>query len=116
MGKKIMVIDDDPVIVKYLTTLLKNNGYETCSASTGVEAFDIFMEEKPDLITLDLEMPEEWGPKFYRKLTKKLGKKVPVIVISGLSGNKYSISNAAAAISKPFDEKEVLSEVKKAIG
>ena len=116
MAKKIMVVDDDPVIVKYLTSLFKNNGYEICSASNGVEAYEVFEKEKPDLITLDLDMPDEWGPKFYRKLTKKLRAKIPVIVISGLSGNKYAISNAAATITKPFEEKEVLSVVKDVIG
>lgn len=116
MGKKIMVVDDDPIIVKYLTSLFKNNGYETCSASNGKEAFEIYEREKPDMMTLDLDMPDEWGPKFYRKLTKKVRRKVPVIVISGLSGNKYAISDAAATITKPFEESQVLSSVKKVLG
>ena len=116
MSKKIMVVDDDPVIVKYLSSLFKNNGYETCSASNGSEALDVFEKETPDLITLDLDMPDEWGPKFYRKLTKKLRTKIPVVVISGLSGNKYAISNASATITKPFEEEHVLSAVKDVLG
>ena len=51
MVKKILVVDDDPVIVKYLTTLFADNGYETCSASDGVKAFEMLKSEKPDLIT-----------------------------------------------------------------
>ena len=86
MAKKIMIVDDDPNIVTYLTDFFGDNGYDTCSASDGPEALEVVKEEKPDLITLDLQMPEEWGPRFYRKLTKeKELKNIPVIVISGLT-------------------------------
>ncbi|MBW1852447.1 MAG: response regulator, partial [Deltaproteobacteria bacterium] len=60
MAKKIMIVDDDPNIVTYLTDFFSDNGYETCSAADGSEALAIVKKEKPDLITLDLEMPEEW--------------------------------------------------------
>ena len=87
MAKRILVIDDDPVVVKYLTTLFSDNGYETDTASTGVEGMEKLKANKPDLITLDLEMPEEWGSRLYRKMTKDEDLKgIPVIVISGMSG------------------------------
>ena len=60
MAKKIMVVDDDPVVVKYLVNLFQDNGYETCAAEDGTVAFDMLENEKPDLITLDLEMKKEW--------------------------------------------------------
>ena len=117
MAKKIMIIDDDPVIVKYLENLFKNNGYKTCVAIDGFEGIDVLQKEKPDLITLDLEMPKEWGPKFYRKLSQeKAFKNIPVIVISGLSGNKYAIVKAVASLTKPFDSNELLAIVKETIG
>ena len=116
MSKKILVIDDDPIIVKYLVTLFADNGYETCSASDGAVALDIVNAERPDLITLDLEMPQEWGPRFYRKLVKDESlKKIPVIVISGLSG-QHAIKDAVAFIKKPFDPDKLLGIVKKSIG
>ena len=70
MAKLIMVVDDDPIIQKYLKTLFADNGYETCVAGSGAEAEEIVSKIKPDLITLDLEMPREWGPRFYRKMVK----------------------------------------------
>ena len=116
MSKKILVIDDDPIIVKYLVTLFADNGYETCSASDGAVALDIVNAERPDLITLDLEMPQEWGPRFYRKIVKdETLKKIPVIVISGLSG-QHAIKDAVAFIKKPFDPDKLLGIVKKSIG
>jgi len=117
MAKKILVVDDDAVIVKYLVKVFNDNGYETCTAADGLEAFDLLTQERPDLITLDLEMHEEWGPRFYRKMSKdKEFKGTPVIVISGLSANQYAIKNAVATLSKPFDPDELIGIVKKTIG
>ena len=82
MAKKIMIIDDDPAIVRYLQAVFSDNGYATCSASDSREGLEMVRSEKPDLITLDLQMPGEWGPRFYRKLRQdKELKDIPVIVI-----------------------------------
>lgn len=117
MAKKIMVVDDDPNIVKYIEAIMQDNGYETCSASDGLIAYEMLKQEKPDLITLDLEMTEEWGPKFYRRLTKEDEfKDTPVIVISGLSGRHLSIKKAVGFLAKPFAPNELIDLVKKTIG
>lgn len=116
MAKKILVVDDDPIIVKYLTTLFADNGYDTCFASDGVEAFETLKAEKPDLITLDLQMPEEWGSKFYRRLAREADfKDTPVIIISGIAG-QHAAKKAVAYLSKPFDPDKLLGIVKKTIG
>ena len=117
MAKKIMVVDDDPVIVKYIVALLRDNGYGTCAAADGLEAYEMIKSEKPDLITLDLEMSEEWGTKFYRRLTKEEEfKDIPVIVISGLAGRHLSIRKAIAYLAKPFDPNELLEIIRNSIG
>ncbi len=116
MAKKILIIDDDPVVVKYLQSLFEDNGYDTCQAADGHEGAAILAEAKPDLITLDLQMPEQWGPRFYRRMARnKAFKDIPVIVISGLTGSKYSIPKAVAHLSKPFDPEELLRLVKEHI-
>ncbi len=117
MAKKILIIDDDPVIVQYLVNILNDNGYETLSASSGPEGLETIKNEKPDMITLDLQMPEEWGPRFYRKLTKnKAFTDIPVLVISGLSSINYSIPKAVGYLNKPFNPDELLRIVRKTIG
>ena len=117
MAKKILVVDDDPVIVKYLVKIFNDNGYETCTAADGLEAMDQLKSENPALITLDLEMHEEWGPRFYRKFSKEPDHKdTPVIVVTGLSAGQYAIKNAVATLSKPFDPDELMGIVKKTIG
>jgi len=116
MEKKILIIDDDSVVVRYLEQIFNDHGYKTLSASNGIEGFEILKKVKPDLITLDLQMPEEWGPRFYRKLTKsKEYRDIPVIVITGLDG-EYAIKDAIALIKKPFDPKVLLDIVQNTIG
>ena len=99
----ILIIDDDPIIVKYLQAVFSDNGYQTCTASSSMEGLEVVRKERPDLITLDLQMPGEWGPRFYRKLRKEEElKDIPVIVISGIDGD-HAVQNAVAFVSKPFD-------------
>jgi len=117
MAKKVMVVDDDPVIVRYLVNILNDNGYETCSAGSGIKAYEVLKKEKPDLITLDIEMPEEWGPKFYRRVTKsKEFKNIPVIVISGVPSRHLAINKAIVSLSKPFDPEQLVGIIKNTIG
>jgi DNA-binding response OmpR family regulator len=114
--KKIVVIEDDPAVADYLIALFEDNGYVTFQAANVKDGYAIVKREHPDLITLDLELPDEWGPSFFRKLTmdKEL-KNTPVIVISGLTGSQYAISKAVATLSKPFDREELLKIVKENI-
>lgn len=115
--KKILVVDDDPDIVDYLTTVLRERGYDTCSASDGDVAMEVLVSEFPDLVTLDLEMPHEWGPKFFRKFSRiPEFRDLPVIVISGLPGIHLAIRKAVGTVRKPFDPEEVLRIVEGAIG
>jgi CheY-like chemotaxis protein len=114
--KKILIIDDDPEIRDYLSTLFEDNGYQAVTAADVPGALQTAKDERPDLITLDLDMPGEWGPRFYRHLSQdKELKNTPVIVISGLSGNKYAIAKAVASLTKPFDREELMSIVNKTL-
>ena len=116
MPKKILIIDDDPMIVKYLSAVFSDNGYATCSATSSMEGLEVVRKEKPDLICLDLQMPGEWGPRFYRKLRKdKELKDTPVIVVSGIDGN-HAIKGAVAFVKKPFDSEKLIGIVKNTIG
>ena len=116
MAKKILIIDDDPVVVKYLEAVFSDNGYATCTASCTPEGLEVVRKEKPDLITLDLQMPGEWGPRFYRKLRKdKALRDTPVIVISGIDGD-HAIKDAIAFVRKPFDPEKLVGIVKNTIG
>ncbi len=113
----ILVVDDEKDIVEFLTQLLEDNGYEVSSAYDGLAAMKRVQERKPDLILLDLKMPEETGTGLYRKLLRKKDyKDIPVIVISGLSKNYLALNKSVPVLDKPPEETEVLSEVRKALG
>lgn len=113
MKKKILVIDDDLNVSDYLAALLQDNGYQVVVAGNVKEGIKQAKAEHPDLITLDIEMPGEWGPRFYRQLSQEPDlKNIPVIVISGLSGHQYAVVKAVATLSKPFDREELLKIVK----
>lgn len=117
MPKKILVVDDDPIIAKYLVNIFNDNGYEACAASSGEEGLELLKKEKPDLITLDIEMPDEWGPRFFRRISKfEEFKNIPVIVISGMASRHLSIKKAIAYLSKPFDPEKLIGIIKNTIG
>ncbi len=116
MHKKILIIDDDPAVVQYMMAVFSDNGYATCTASSSMEGLDVVKSEKPDLICLDLQMPGEWGPRFYRKLRKdKALRDTPVIVVSGIDGD-HAIKDAVAFVKKPFDPEKLVGIVKNTIG
>jgi CheY-like chemotaxis protein len=115
--KLVMVVDDDPDIVDYLVSIFRGRGYATCSASGGAEAMELLQHQAPDLITLDLEMPDEWGPKFHQKFMKMPEHRdIPVVVVSGLPGIHRAIPKAVATVCKPFEPLEVLRIVEETIG
>ena len=116
MSKKILVVDDEADIRKFLTVLLKKGGYETVEAEDGAKALATAAQEKPDLIILDLQMPNKTGTDFYRKLAKDntLGK-IPVIVVSGVPGRHLAIKKPVAVFDKPINPEEFLATVDKAL-
>ncbi len=114
--KKILVVDDERDIVEFLKDLLVDNGYDVIPAYNGVEAMELVKNDTPDLILLDLQMPEETGTGFYRKLQNRKGlKNIPVIILSGLAGRNVAVSKSVVVIDKPPKEQDILEKVRKAL-
>ena len=117
MAKTILIIDDDAAIRQFLDMLLRDNGYETLQAGNGAEALAVLENHTPDLITLDIEMPEITGPKFNRTLSRQgTHADIPIVVVTGHTGLKYVIPKAVASLTKPFDPHELLGIVRETIG
>lgn len=128
MPQKILIVDDEPSMLTYLSTLLEDNGYRTVTASNAQEALEEAQREEPDLITLDLLMPEKTGIKLYRDLKKhdRLGK-IPVIIVTGFTSGNFpmidfrkfiyerSIPGPQGFVEKPVDPKVLLTQVRKAL-
>ena len=68
MGRKVLVVDDDPDVRMFSVTVLEENGYEPLEATNGEEGMNLVRQERPDLIILDVLMPRESGVKLYREL------------------------------------------------
>jgi CheY-like chemotaxis protein len=81
--KLILVVDDEPDVVTYLTMVLQDAGFRVMSASDGNEALEKVKEQKPDFISLDLVMPNKSGIRFYHELRKhKEWSDIPVIIVT----------------------------------
>jgi CheY-like chemotaxis protein len=128
MGKKILIIDDEPNVITYLSTLLEDNGYDICSTMNADEGYQKALEERPDLITLDLLMPDKTGIKLYKELKKDANlKDIPVIMVTGFTSEQFpmvdfkkfiyerSIPGPEGFIEKPIDAEALLSAVQQNI-
>ena len=118
--KKILIVDDEPDVLDYLTALFQDHGYDTLIAEDGVKGFDLAKSEKPDLITLDITMPDQSGVRTYRyyKGNDEL-KDIPVIIITGIGDAMRSFLKKLAGfpepegfMNKPIDEEKLLEMVK----
>ena len=122
--KKILVVDDEPDARDFFITVLEDNGYATVSARDGNEALQRLEEGLPDLVTLDITMPEKSGVGVYRKLKEmEAYKEIPVIIITGVSDDfKQFISTRRQVpppegyLAKPIEPGQLLEKVKELLG
>lgn len=119
MAKKILIIEDEVHVSNYLENLFQDHGYQTVAASDADSGYNLLAEHNPDLITLDLQMPNEHGTRFYQKIRNNEDfKNVPIVVITGQPSPHRSIRPAkvAAIVNKPFEPEQLIGVVKQAIG
>ncbi|MEI6050814.1 MAG: hybrid sensor histidine kinase/response regulator [Bacteroidota bacterium] len=112
----ILIVDDTPANLMLLSQILKDNGYKVRPVLNGILALQVAEKEKPDLILLDIMMPDMDGFEVCCRLKKNPNlKDVPVIFISALNSTedivKALTSGGADYISKPFQTEEVLARV-----
>ena len=100
--KRILIIDDEEDIRTYLSTLLADQGFQTVVAKDGAEAMKILQQEVPDLITLDISMPEKSGVKFFREIkTDDRWKGIPVVIVTGVSEDFRNFISSRHQIPPP---------------
>lgn len=122
MAKKILLVEDEEIMINLLQRKLTQEGYELSVARDGIEGLNKVKQDKPDLILLDVVMPKMGGFELMAELNKdqKL-RKVPVIIISN-SGQPVEIGRAKELgacdwlVKTEFDPKEVIEKVVKQIG
>jgi len=117
MSFKVLVVDDEADVRRFLTAVIQQRGHETVTAADGREAYEALEREKPDLVILDLAMPNQTGTDFYRRLMKdKDFRDIPVIVVSGLAGRHLAVKEPIAVFDKPIDPEEFGDTVDETLG
>jgi len=130
MSKRVLVVDDDPDVRLFNTTVLEENGYTPLVATNGEEGLEMIRKELPDLVILDVMMPKQSGIRLYRELkTDKALKNIPVIILSGIAEKTFLRSQNALTefggeevpppetyIEKPVEADELADVVKKVLG
>jgi CheY-like chemotaxis protein len=128
--KKILIVDDELDVRIYVRTLFETSGYTPIVTRNGKEGLEKAKELSPDLIILDVMMPEVGGVTMYRELKTDLAlKDIPVIMLTGIGEKSFShylkmlnlkvkdpIPQPDAHMEKPLDHEKLLELAKKIIG
>lgn len=123
MPKKILVIDDEELIVRSLKKLLEKNGFEVFIVKNGQDAISMVEEEQFDLLVSDIRMPGLNGAEAVRSIYENLDKnelpRIPVLFITGYADkdmeDKAKSLDPIAYIYKPFDIPELVTKIKKVL-
>jgi len=114
MNRTILVVDDDKKIVELVTLYLKRDGYSVLAAYNGEEALDVARRKQPDLIVLDLLLPELDGIDVCRLLRAE--SKVPIIMLTARSTDDDKLLGlnlgADDYVTKPFNPRELVARVR----
>ncbi|MGD9331087.1 MAG: response regulator [Desulfobacterales bacterium] len=129
MPKKVLIVDDDPDVRLFNSSVVQELGYIPIEASDGEEGQQMVAREKPDLIILDVMMPLQSGIRLYRALkTDRAFADIPIIILSGITKRSFMKSQEAltafggsdipapeAYIEKPADFETLSMHIEKRI-
>lgn len=127
MSKKVLIVDDDPDVRMFNSTVVEESGYTPIEAPNGEEGLKVVKKERPDLVLLDVLMPKQSGIRLYRELkTDKSLIGIPVIMLSGVAKRTFLRSQKALTefgdkpvpepenyLEKPVEPDELAREIKK---
>ena len=121
MAKKILVVDDEPFIVRSLTFVLKKQGYKTITATDGEEALAKIQEEKPDLVFLDVMMPKKTGFEVCQEVRANPEMGDPYIIMLTARGQESDRElglrlGVNEFMTKPFSPSKIIEKVKEVLG
>jgi DNA-binding response OmpR family regulator len=112
-GKTILVVDDEALLLEGVASYLAGRGYRTLTAGTGAEALTLFEREAPDLILLDLMLPDMTGEDVCRRVRAK--SRVPVVMLTAKVAEDEIVEGLSIGaddyITKPFGLKELLARI-----
>ncbi|MEG0361977.1 MAG: response regulator transcription factor [Longicatena sp.] len=114
---KVLLIEDDKNIIKFLSLSLETNGCKVISAQSGIEGISLFMTDNPDLILLDLGLPDIDGSEVLSQIRTQSD--VPILIVSARGQEKEKVEaldlGADDYITKPFHINELLARIRVAL-
>ena len=117
MSMRVLIVDDEPSILAAMAPLLRSRGYDVSTAMSGRAALDAVERDKPDLIVLDLGLPDSDGIEICRLIRD--GSATPIIVLSarGKEPDKVAALDAGADdyVTKPFGTEELMARIRVAL-
>ena len=117
MGARILVVDDEPNIIGTVTPLLRGQGYEVFSAMTARAGLETVERERPDLVVLDLGLPDMDGVDVCVEIRRSTSMPILVLSARGAEGDKVRALDAGADdyVTKPFGTAELLARIRVAL-
>ena len=120
-GKRVLIVDDEPDLLKSLSFRMRKSGYEVIEAASGEEALDRASSGKPDVIILDWRLPGMPGTEVYKKLqADEVLKSVPVLFLTA-SRDQEELERLRRELGiehimiKPYEFKDVLAKIEELI-
>jgi two-component system, OmpR family, KDP operon response regulator KdpE len=117
MAARILIVDDEPSILATMGPLLRGRGYTVGTATTGHAALDAIARDEPQLVILDLGLPDLDGVEVCRRIRE--GRTVPIVILSarGAEQDKVAALDAGADdyVTKPFGAEELLARLRAAL-
>ena len=114
---QILLVDDEVAIQRAMSPLLRSRGYLVTVAGTGQEALDVFERDRPDLVILDLGLPDLDGTDVCRRLRERAD--TPILILSARGAEKDKVTaldhGADDYVTKPFGPEELLARVRAAL-
>jgi len=110
---KILVVDDDPSIRMLYKEELEDEGYDVVVASSGKQAIELFQQENPDLVTLDILMPDMDGIQVLRKM-KEIKPRLPIVMSTAYDyRDDFAVWASEAYVVKSSDTTELKDTIRK---
>ena len=124
-----LVVEDEPDYATLISEILQEDGYSVAMASDGIEALGSVRKQRPDVITLDIQMPRKGGVEFYRELKSDPEfNEIPVVVVTGITRDDRDMETFVrtflevehlpmpdAYLEKPVDDEELLRVIRDAL-
>jgi DNA-binding response OmpR family regulator len=120
MAKKVLVVDDEPEMLNLIRFTLQQGGYDIVTCDTGRHAWNAIIDNKPDLLLLDVMLPGIDGYSLQIKISQdEATKNIPIIVLTALEPSRTlfkKFEQVKGFMTKPFKTDDLLAEVEKVIG